>query len=524
MTAVPGPFFVPRFEQPSGGVDFLGLRQVNLALAFECIPGISNVTEYVRPFSVLSWIFWKFHELAERSGRPDFKTSDLTAFQQRVETLFTWSHVLNGVRGIPGTDAAAPKAVGGRVSLVFDDWKRNATNTSLLAAVQYGPASKTVGGLGFLEPVDVGVLKTSGNGVTLAKALDANLRKTRGYRLLNTLERVMATPAEAEELFAAWSVKAPSAAERRALREVYFDDASIGNATDIGRRSSSLSLAFAVIARAAEPVDADAIREGMVNLRVKNRAIRLGDELMSTWYRWAVLQLRQTQRLALESLLAWAEWQILVRDARTTDALADIAVGQLKDNDDPEIQGTSLGQAMSSVFKDCPSGLDALLIGMDEKTFSIFDLRSKLENCVGSECENAVALALHTLLVCARLAELFNQDEPARASLSYGGPPRISLLHWAKTVRRLQGLPLRQAMLHILENFVLSQHFAVAVSRFDGATQRLRISIEEEGLRLLVPQPWVPVVSPDRLNAALALAADCGLIRAPERGLFMSLG
>lgn len=520
MNAPTGPFFVPRFEPGTGGVDFLGLRQANLALAFECIPGINNVTFYVRPFSLLSWIFWKFHELVERSGRSNFKRSELRAYQERVETLFTWGHVLEGVGGIPGTDAESPKPVGGKVSLKFDDWGRSAENTSLLAAVQYGPASKTVGGLGFLDPSEPGVLRTCGKGIALATALDAELRKTRGYRLVNTLAEIGATPAEAEELLSGWSIRHPTPAERRALREVYFDKTAVGMASDIGRRSSTLSIAFAVLERAGESIDADAVRQGMVNLRIKNRSIRLIDELMPTWHRWAVLQVRQTQRLALEALLAWAEWQIMSRGARTTDALADIAVRELKEGTDPEVKGSSLEASMSSLFRKTPTAREALLAGMEDRAVSVFDLRSRLKDCVKSECGNAIALALHTLLVCARLAELFSLEEQARSSLARGGPPRISLRHWASTVRRLEGFPVRRALLHIIENFVLSQHFAVAVSRFDGATQRLRISIEEEGLRLLVAEPWVPVVSPDRLDAALYLASDCGLIREPEEGMF----
>ena len=397
MNAPNGPFFVPRFDPPTGGVDFLGLRQVNLALAFECLPSINNVTVYVRPFSLLSWIFWKFHELVARSGKSSFKNSELRAYQERAETLFTWGHVLNGVGGIPGTDAKPPDLVGGKIGLKFDDWGRSAENTSLLAAVQYGPAAKTVGGLGFLDPVEQGVLKTCGKGVALATALDSELRKTRGYRLLNTLAETRATAAEAQELFSAWSVLSPTAAERRAFREVFFDAAAIGAASDIGKRSSTLSIAMAVLMRAGEPIDSDVVRQGMVNLRVKNRSIRLTDELMPTWYQWAVLQVRQTQRIALEALLAWAEWQIMSRGVRTTDSLADIAVRELRESADPQVKAPSLEAAISPIFWKAATAREALPAGMEDPAVSIFELRSRLEDCIQNDCANAVALALHTL-------------------------------------------------------------------------------------------------------------------------------
>jgi hypothetical protein len=69
---------------------------------------------------------------------------------------------------------------------------------------------------------------------------------------------------------------------------------------------------------------------------------------------------------------------------------------------------------------------------------------------------------------------------------------------------------------HVFENLILSQHFSVAARRFDGATQRLRISIEEEGLSFLADSPLIPSVTPDRLATALSLMADCGLLRGDE--------
>lgn len=64
----------------------------------------------------------------------------------------------------------------------------------------------------------------------------------------------------------------------------------------------------------------------------------------------------------------------------------------------------------------------------------------------------------------------------------------------------------------LFENLILSQHLTVAARRFDGRTQRLRISIEEEGLEFLADYPFVPTVAHDRLETALSLMADCGLI------------
>ena len=72
---------------------------------------------------------------------------------------------------------------------------------------------------------------------------------------------------------------------------------------------------------------------------------------------------------------------------------------------------------------------------------------------------------------------------------------------------------MEEVLRHFFEMLILSQHFMVAARRFDGRTQRLRISIEEDGLEFIADgSPVIPSLTPDRLNTALGLMADCGLI------------
>jgi hypothetical protein len=80
------PFFVPPYEPEHGGVDFLGLRQANLEMMATYLPAINNVTVYIRAFSLLSWIHWKFHELSAASpqlgyGGPFCGQADAAAFR-----------------------------------------------------------------------------------------------------------------------------------------------------------------------------------------------------------------------------------------------------------------------------------------------------------------------------------------------------------------------------------------------------------------------------------------------------------
>ena len=83
-----GPHLLPEFDPGRGGVDFLGLRQVNLDLMAECLPGINNVTYYIRPYSVLSWIYWKFYENMKADAEDKPTAKELIRFKEKVESLF----------------------------------------------------------------------------------------------------------------------------------------------------------------------------------------------------------------------------------------------------------------------------------------------------------------------------------------------------------------------------------------------------------------------------------------------------
>jgi hypothetical protein len=66
----------------------------------------------------------------------------------------------------------------------------------------------------------------------------------------------------------------------------------------------------------------------------------------------------------------------------------------------------------------------------------------------------------------------------------------------------------------IIESWVLGQHVRWSVARSGDETQRLRLAVDEGGwvrLRSKLSGPFRP--TPDRLATALALSANCGLLR-----------
>lgn len=184
---------------------------------------------------------------------------ELRMWKEKVETLFTWSHKLEGLQGLPGISFSPPS--NGAVPLEFAPWGRTALNTSLMAAIQYGPAAKTLDGLGFLEPESGRFFRACAEGRELAAALDLNLMNADTTHLLSSLAPKSATPETARALYQSWAVSSPTARERAAFRRAFFNAEEIGNDSAIGRRSTTIRLIQEFVESAAAPVSQAEIRE-----------------------------------------------------------------------------------------------------------------------------------------------------------------------------------------------------------------------------------------------------------------------
>lgn len=506
-----GPVFVEPYRPDQGGTDFLGLRQVNVDLMDECLPGINNVSSFIRPFSLISWIYWKFYHLAAASGIETPTDTQLQIFQEKTEVLFTWGHILEGVRGIPGTDSRPPRS--GRVPLDFESWKRIPSSTSLMAAVQYGPPAKTSGGLGFIEPVPRarGMYRTTGLGIELAEALEASLRGRDSRKLLGTLSHGSADDHDAHELFPAWSILTPTKKEKDAFRLAYFDDTSDDTGEPLRRRSATLKLILSALANASGPLTLDQVRYTMFhNPQGGPKAAK---------YRWIALQVRQAQRLAMETILLWIEERLNRANDRETGTMISKALERrrtlavLPD-------GSSVHDIRNRLFPK-KLELEALLKSSDENPhYCLFELMNRIRKTVGNNADEALLQALRVLYICAEFTDALEETETVTELLQSGGAERVSMAHWRDFMRRCDSLGFDEFLRLVFEQYVISQHLAVAARRFDGGTQRLRITIEDRGLTALVSTPLPLNVTPDRLEAALYLMSDCGMVQHNSDGTF----
>ena len=101
----------PRFTTPGrtkfGGVDPLGLRQINFDLRDEVLPGLNNVARHIRPFVVVTWA-WR-RALQQALGEMTIRQGDLQDFVDRIEVLYALSQFLRDEStDLPGSQYLAP--------------------------------------------------------------------------------------------------------------------------------------------------------------------------------------------------------------------------------------------------------------------------------------------------------------------------------------------------------------------------------------------------------------------------------
>lgn len=508
-----GPFIVPPLTHARGGVDFLGLRQVNLDLMAECLPGVSNTTRHIRPFSLLCWIHWKYHrELVEQKRKTAAKR-ELRLFQEKAETLFTWGHQLRKLRGVPGTNSKCPGGDGGWVELSFDAWKRSPKNTSLQAAVQYGPAMKSRIGLGFAEIVEGGFFHVTSSGETLANALDARLSRSSAYELVGDLSGRKARARDAEELIKAWQVDEPSRKERDHFRSVLFDASRVDEDSSLGIRTATIAAIAEALRASRTGLEEEEIRRAIAWQRIPGgRRVKLGGTSATNSRRWLVLQVRQAQRAALEGFLAWCETRMLNGTRSLDDFHKALLEGLL---DEPFSKGGEATCAATLASFQRPFGSEekyheACARDSDRCFFSLMD---ELFEVLDENPLTAVLPASKLLIATLGMTSWLKQaEEELSQAITHGGVDRISLSYQLEHFSRFEDRPFSDFLCDILERWVISQHMSVATRRFDGRSQRLRFAFDEQGLEFLAEKPMEPMVSADHLSATLSLMSESGIV------------
>ncbi len=513
------PHLVPVFKPTLAGVDFLNLRQVNLDLMGECIPGTNNATKRIRAYSLISWVYWIYPRLLEKLGRNEANSEELIHFREKVESLFVWSHKLADIGGMPGISVKVPPSKNGKVDLRFSAWKRSRTNTSLEAAVQYGPSLLDLGGLGLIHKFETGIYVCNPGGRQLAKALDDRLRECPEYEFLTDLLQLEGTEEQARNLLPYWKFDETTPSEAEAFRSILWKPEHVGEKSNRGKRASMIELLLKLLSSAKGPLDIDEIRQHLALPGLWQEEALTGGMLHQS-RSWLILQLRQLQRLAFESLMSWIESELLSGGHQTPDSLVRKAwntycEGMEVDADVTTSDALALVHRPFKQLEDFQKQMER-----DPDWFSPWELCSQLSESIAEQDDSLLYNAFYSLLFLKQCQPFLEADKLLECHLERGGSTRISLAQWFRTVDRMKDRPCHELLDWTLKNLVISQHFAVGTQRFDGEKIRLRMILEEDGLESLVGSPWKPGVTPDRLAALLSLLEDCAIVKSDDEGFF----
>lgn len=441
-------------------------------------------------------------------------------FRERIEILFTWGHKLAGVERIPGTGAECPSGKNG-VPLTFESWKRTFENTSLLAAVTYGPSLKFGYGLGFLEPTRRRVFRVCGEGISLAKALDQSLRTSSAYDLMESFNAFLGDKEMALSLLPLWKADEPTSDERDAFRRaLYIESDASGRAFC---RSCTIKLIRTVLRGSNSPLTIKEIRHRMAFGSNSGGTEGFVDgDLKRARFQWAMLQARQGQRLALESIQSWME-RLLVESGRAWryEAILDEAISQLSEKSGVNFDNMTVGDLRSLIGEEKSDNEQfGSTFQCSESPVELADSLEKGIRMGGTSLYESLCLLVKSVDLASGIMSM----EDSTWGFRQGGAQRVSLSVTHDLFEEYKGRRVEEFLDLLLGRLVLSQHFATAVGRFEGRTQRLRLTVEEEGIVSLIDKVWRPQLTPDRLESVLWLMSQCELAqRDSQTGCFQSV-
>jgi hypothetical protein len=482
------PGFVAPGNKNFGGVDPLGLRQINFDLMDEVFPGLNNVARHIRPFVIVAWAWRRARYRAQALGLKVIKQDELQDFVDRIEVLYVLSQILRQKDAdLPGRQYLAPWLKETEFRFGDAKWKKRRDerrySTALSAPINYGPGLKM---LKWIMPhlEYPGIMIANPATYPALDALEAQLEPVLDHEAFNAFGAVSVSQREVKEWADLWAIEDVTEAETTVMRELLF-----GESAPLARRLGC-QLMHAVVAY-ENSIDVARIRSAMAG---SPSAFIPPQKLAEIGNKWRGVQVRQLFRLSLEALFFWMMLN-LEGPPRSIDSLVSDFLGQL-----PPYGTKNAASWIDSLLPSSAVGPTELMMHIQQA----FDEGNR------SELPRRSAAGLAFCLTEAPKSE--SHREP---------PERLPLVQARKEAAAYAQTPVPEFMRHILESWVLAQHAYWAVGRglADARARgrvllRLRIILDDGGWTIT---PGAPVISPpqptaDRLQTAITLAKESGTI------------
>jgi hypothetical protein len=535
MTKIPNyPFLTTDFSPKGGGIDFLGLRLINLnILANYLLPGINNATRDMGVYFLGAWIPWKFMALCK--NKEQYKYSNFCAFQEAIEVAISFSLIdespASSKFGILRNRIGVEQKISLPNKLSFKEANRTSA-TSIYAAPLYGPSLRYLGliaGEAIAEDgSSTGIPVTNDDKATveIIKAADDSLKKSKNYFKIN---RVTIPKLNSDEIYDLGL---------NGLNPAFFR-----------KKSKNTKRAFAIKllpnGSAAKPHPRTLTAKLIVKtLEMYDRFTT--DQLREVWYTghyengykfnpdnkflkehqkiWAIFMARQYQRYIIELFLRCFEIG-LKNELRSLEEIVDYFINLWNES----------SHTVPSTFDDILAA-ECEWIGSFDNFPTISNKWNKMVHGE-HEAHEFIEYTDNTeecIRACKMLARwwlrIYDWIEIGERNdlLKLGGPDRISILYFFNWVKNKRSLVLPQFLKDFYSEHVFAQHIRIALSRFDGHVQRLRFVLGDNGIEPTesaksklaeAHPPWMR----DRLDAFIGLLCDLSILNMDEQG-HLSLG
>lgn len=465
-----------------GGVDPLGLRQINFNLMDLVIPGLNNVARHIRPFTVMAWAWRRAALCARKSGATLEKKDLLLDFVARIEVIYVWSQlVYNPAVELPGRDYLAFLLQRQEFTFGGKEWEgmRSARqdSTALSAAVNYGPALKSLGWVEASE--DRGVYRAGPVAIAAVDALDRALGVQANHEAFSRLGYVTVSKADVGLWGKLWALEKLADEERSAMHAAFFSSVASN------RRREGASLIAEIVSHYKGKWSERQVRSDMCGGAVSFN-VSPALQVMATY--WRAMQARQLFRLALESLLYWAMLRLDQR--RSVPWLA-------------------------AAFVEGTDSASTVKVWVEEAVVHALTMSQCIENLENELSRQAkpqeLASAIHLALASSLVEVAAGPDLEA--------DDRLPMERARREMQACKHLTPHEWMAHVFRSWILGQHVYWSVGRGLGDARgngktilRLKI-VPEEGGWILAPGARAnpPSPTPDRLSTALSLMKEAGV-------------
>ena len=529
------PVFSSPLDADIAGDDPLGLAPTNERLYGAVFPGINNVVRYIRVYSALCWVAQRVDQYLKDNGTRLNNKEAKNLFDQasqKMELLIGWTNQHKGYRAVAGANRIFPSN-NKPVKLIFESFGNS--RVSLLDAVAYRPS--ITNGLRFLEQRADATFGCTPGGELLGNAFGAHIKNSAHYKWIANVLKLIISRSDALEIEPFLDLGVPSKAEQEAFIRQFFPELSEKILDDLTQnRWLSIHLVLqsinAITAHKKSNEETawaseEEIRIAMARGKTSDGALLLlsGLETVQAW--WAVLQLRQLQRLALDTLFGIVERFLNTRTiARETTSIDECAqqIGALLT---PELSAefesdvASLLNTFHSSRGACDSLYATACIDPDDpdEFFDLFHHIQELQDAdleIGDPEDNdALASAYIALIFCAAETDNLLNSQKTKDALEID-QDSCSLLSLLYITKQMGKSTPSAFMSYLIKHWVILRHFQIVAdrSRQGDGKNRFRFLVGDDGLERfdLAANMSYPAFAQDRLRHILILCEQSGLL------------